>query len=423
VPLGAGSPTVVAFCGGDYRCRSARSDDVVVQGHVHHGGHRDSGGEVPAHVVAAVRRRPPGGAPVVPGSTPVVAFGDPSRAEVATLGINPSRAEFIQHGSLLRGKERRLSTFESLGAGALTCLSTVQVAEIVADCSAYFEHNPYRRWFDPLDALLRAATDTSYYDATACHLDLVQWATDPVWGKIADRTVRQALLDDGVPHLRAQLARENVRLVLLNGRQVIEQVMHAGLADLIEVGNIPFAHSRCRLFAAAGEGVRWIGWSTNLQSSWGVSAAFKGELARRIAELTTAPPTTDATRGSVAADIDGPGHLRHGLRVTSKRQLVDTLAKWLSRSSASSVGDVASFGGRPWLRIEVAGHEIGLNADTKRAAIETFVHDSAPDPERPWRVVANTRGRVNKVLPNPTGNPLPGWYAYLTHPLPAPATL
>jgi hypothetical protein len=88
-----------------------------------------------------------------------------------------------------------------------------------------------------LDKVLRTGLGVSYYDGSACHLDLVQWATDPVWGKIPSSAAREALLEDGVPHLRAQLTRENVRLVLLNGRQVIDQVTSLGLAELIDIRN------------------------------------------------------------------------------------------------------------------------------------------------------------------------------------------
>jgi hypothetical protein len=42
---------------------------------------------------------------VVPGSTPVIAFGDPLTATVATLGINPSWRKFLtDDGSLLCGR-------------------------------------------------------------------------------------------------------------------------------------------------------------------------------------------------------------------------------------------------------------------------------------------------------------------------------
>jgi hypothetical protein len=64
-----------------------------------------------------------------------------------------------------------------------------------------------------------------------------------------------------------------------------------------------------------------------------------------------------------------------------------------------------------------------LNADTKRMAVETFVRVNRPDPDQPWRVIANRRGSVNKVLPYPGSDPLPGWYAYLSPPLPAEGTI
>jgi hypothetical protein len=67
--------------------------------------------------------------------------------------------------------------------------------------------------------------------------------------------------------------------------------------------------------------------------------------------------------------------------------------------------------------------EVVLNADTKRTAVETFVRDSRSGPERPWRVVANRRGRINTVLPGPDPEPLPGWYAYLIRPLPREGVL
>jgi hypothetical protein len=42
-----------------------------------------------------------------------------------------------------------------------------------------------------------------------------------------------------------------------------------------------------------------------------------------------------------------------------------------------------------------------LNADTKRAAVEAFLRRAAADPDRPWLVVASSRGHATKVLPGP----------------------
>ena len=377
------------------------------------------------YLVAMVRRRPPAGAGVVAGSTPVVAFGDPTRCEVATLGINPSSREFEgEDGVLLTGAQRRLATLQSVGAEQLDKLNEEQIAAVVADCKAYFQRQPYRRWFDPLDELLRAGTGTSYYDGSACHLDLVQWATNPTWGRISDPGVRQALLDDGLPHLRVQLARENVRLVLLNGRQVLQQVRDLGLTNLAEVGTIRVAKGACHLYTGSGRGVRWVGWSTNLQSSWGVTTAFKQELGAWITEVCAPQADRGAVaKPAVAVKLTPDGHLPRGLRVAGKRELVVVLRNWLRESQAVTVGDVGSFGGRPWLLIDIGGHEVALNADTKRAAVEAFVRGSWPDPERPWRVIANRRGQVNKVLTGPDPEPVPGWYAYVTHPLGSEETI
>jgi hypothetical protein len=63
---------------------------------------------------------------VVTGSTPVVAFGDPRNASVATLGINPSWHEFLaEDGSLLSGSKRRLATLTSLNAKDTALLDLV----------------------------------------------------------------------------------------------------------------------------------------------------------------------------------------------------------------------------------------------------------------------------------------------------------
>ena len=370
---------------------------------------------IPVYATAMVRRQPPPDAPVVPRSTPVVAFGDPSQAEVASLGINPSKAEFLRHGKLLAGPERRLATLDSLSAERLDELSDEQVGTVVQDCASYFQRNPYRRWFDPLDAILRAGTDTSYYDASACHLDLVQWATDPVWSGITDRAVRDRLLEDGVPHLRAQLDRENVRIVVLNGRQVIDQVCRLGLADLEEAAVLPMSTTTCRLYLGQGSGVRWVGWSTNLQSSRGVSRAFKEELALWLADAIGPSRRTEPFAGPVAVDRDA--YLPRE-QLSGKQQLVEALAQWMAASAAETIGDVGSFGGRAWLTVALAGgHIVVLNADTKRSAVESFVRTHRRAPERPWRVVGNRRGRINKVLPGPGREHLPGWYAYLLEPL------
>jgi hypothetical protein len=50
---------------------------------------------IPDYIKKRIDRPTPTDACVVLESTPVVSFGDASKARVATLGLNPSRREFI----------------------------------------------------------------------------------------------------------------------------------------------------------------------------------------------------------------------------------------------------------------------------------------------------------------------------------------
>jgi hypothetical protein len=178
----------------------------------------------PEYLIERAGRSPDARSCVVSGSTPVVAFGDPVAATVATLGINPSSREFLDDsGGLLTGSRRRLATLTSLGVERHEDLNHHHGEIIVEACASYFERRPYRRWFDPLDRLLRGALGVSYYDRTACHLDLVQWATDPLWSRLA-AGIRSALLRQDAAFLRRQLGQPDLGVVIVNGRAVMEQV-------------------------------------------------------------------------------------------------------------------------------------------------------------------------------------------------------
>ena len=150
----------------------------------------------PAHLVQRARQPPPEGCAVIPKSTPVVAFGDPRRVRVATLGINPSSAEFNDRsGELLTGPRRRLATLDSIGAGSYTGIDDEAARRILDDCAMYFQRRPYG-WFNALDQILRPALAASYFDGSACHLDLVQWATDPIWQDLPEQVQARLLSAD-----------------------------------------------------------------------------------------------------------------------------------------------------------------------------------------------------------------------------------
>ena len=360
------------------------------------------------------------------GSTPVISFGDPGIARVATLGINPSgMSSSIRVAALYTGARRRLATLESLGAARTDDLSDPQVVAVVAECAAYFHVNPYRRWFGALDELIRSGLGVSYFDGTACHLDLVQWATHPAWGRISDTRVRRALAEDGPPRLRAQLAENRqISLVLCNGRQVIDQARDAGLADLrgtgvIRCGSVVCTTIRGHRHRSPGAVARVV---SQPSKSFGVSAAFKHELARWLSHAHSdghSPAEPEQHHGSrrtssaaPISDLTAGDYLPRGLRISGRRELAAALAGWL----ALTIGDIGTFGRTACIRIDIDGTEVVLNGDTKRAAAEAFVRASTETPDRPWLVVTSQGGHATKVLPGPTPEPAPGWYAYLTQP-------
>ncbi|MGO9266798.1 MAG: hypothetical protein ACLQBA_18280 [Candidatus Binataceae bacterium] len=386
--------------------------------------------EIPEYLANMVCRQAP--VPeVVHGTTPVSSFGDPRHAEVATLGINPSGKEFQEKGRLLAGRQRRLATLESLGARSTSRLTDRQIRTVIQECASYFREgrNPYRLWFDPLDRVLQTGLGVSYYDGSACHLDLVQWATDPVWGKLRDRNVKRALLEEGLPHLRNQLKFAKIRLVVLNGREVLNQVAAVGLADLSSCGTLRVGTLPCSLYAGEGGGARFIGWSTNLQSTHGVTLEFRSQLANWLAAAQRGkgkmqnnpdaskeipPPAIQAS----AAKFPN-GYIPIPTQVAGKFELLRLLMDWLNESSARTIGDFGDFGKIPCILIALDGGVTAkLHADTKRDAVKEYVEDArARGADAAWTVVANRDGPANKLVFREDSAKTRGWYCYSQQPL------
>lgn len=242
---------------------------------------------VPKYVETRLRRVTPTEHCIVPSSTPVIAFGNTQQAIVATLGLNPSRNEFQdRHGNLLHGSQQRLETLESLEVPSLTDASDVKIARVIERCNSYFTHQPYWTWFGQLEPILNAI-GASYKAGTACHLDLVQWATDPVWAKIPSQATREQLIHADAAFLKQQLLSEQIQVLLLNGRSVIQSFTHMQQISLRWLPET-LTHGRVRTQLVVGKGfqnVAIIGWTVNIQSSFGVSTELRQMLTQKVADL------------------------------------------------------------------------------------------------------------------------------------------
>jgi hypothetical protein len=240
---------------------------------------------IPEYIETRIRQPRPHGIPVVPGSTPVVAFGDVQKAEVATLGLNPSKLEFLDRdGNELTGADRRLETLSSLEEGDLSSASPDTIRRVFEGCNAYFQKRPYRKWFDVLEKILRPL-EVSYYRGTAyreaaCHLDLVQWATDPTWRNLGG-ALKKNLIEADLAFLQEQLSRIRIRLLLLNGSGAVNAYTRKFGCELTE--KVILGMIGWKLFVGrTPQGARVIGWNKNLQSSFGVKSEDIEALAMEI---------------------------------------------------------------------------------------------------------------------------------------------
>lgn len=246
------------------------------------------------YLVERIRRPPPEGCFVIPWSPPVVAFGAFRTAWLASIGINPSVREFRDEDGRELVQDRRLPTFRSLAIDRLEATPLSVAETIVEECESYFAptRKPYP-WFKSLDRIFSGA-GASYYDGTACHLDLVPWATERVWKRATPlkpsltAAARRKLLADGVPFLLAQLEQENITALVVNGAAVIDELRRYTPMDLRELSAIQHGCGT-RVYCGELGRTKVVAWTVNVQSSRNVTT----ELKQAIADVCT----THLTRG------------------------------------------------------------------------------------------------------------------------------
>ena len=240
-------------------------------------------------------------AAVIPWASPVPYFGGAPTATVATVGINPSNLEFAdEEGAELDGHRRRLPTLRSLELARWEEANSVHLRELVAGCDGYFRGRPYDRWFGVLERVLRPAGFTYYGEIpTACHLDLVAFATLEKWSALPARG-RARLLDSSREAFGLLVRSTPATLLLLNGRSVVDafgrlansvlEPMHAPAWDLLRPnGSVPGTAYLGTITELGGvpldREVTVAGWNHNLQSSFGVTSVAVAAIGEWVASI------------------------------------------------------------------------------------------------------------------------------------------
>ena len=214
---------------------------------------------------------------VLHNACPVPFFGDAATARIATVGLNPSHGEFEDGPGQLRAASR-LPSRAALGVDDWAEASEGVFSRIAQACSHYFKGNPYWKWFNTLERMLERTGRGTFSDGGACHLDLVPWATRPIWGHLNEHE-RRLLLRQGRPVLHELLASLRVEALLLNGTTVVDSFQHDA-GDRLQYEYVD------NWQIGRGTGRRWwgcvdqiggyrlprpvtvLGWSGNLQSSF-----------------------------------------------------------------------------------------------------------------------------------------------------------
>jgi hypothetical protein len=205
---------------------------------------------------------------IVERSFPITHFGHLEKARVATIGINPSVREFFdgrKTPTLLDDDHKRVLDRDSIGIRDHEVPSIDDALKVLASYNGYFETPNYYSWFKAMQKWALDPLAVSYVEGTVAHLDLVQWATKPVWGGIESKDVREQLVLSDSRFLSEQIRMSRPELVLFNGSTVVNTLKKFGHFVEEQTGEIPGSRGFKYFIGRCGD-ARAIGWSLNIQS-------------------------------------------------------------------------------------------------------------------------------------------------------------
>lgn len=222
-------------------------------------------------------------------------FGDLPNAWVASVGLNPSKFEYLDRsGRELTGSFRRFETLSSLEAPSRQALTDAQTERARATMLAYFQPGkPAYSWFDHLNRVL-GGLGVSYQAGTGAHLDLVQEATDPTWSTLAKDRPGEAsdLLRTDLPFLRWEIEAFRIRLLLCNGRTVFDEVIGLLGGHVVKTGILRRVTWWVGTAGVADRTVGLAGWNIPLVRPTGLGSRGESELGAILGTASQAAGVT-----------------------------------------------------------------------------------------------------------------------------------
>jgi hypothetical protein len=232
------------------------------------------------------RLRRPGVSSTVPGSLPIVAFGDIFAARIVTIALNPSPFEYLsqKNHEELTGAKRRFETLASLGASSRISLTEDQCDKALRVMREYYQRaKSVYRYFRHLENVL-GGLGASYYDGSAAHLDLVQEATWPAWSELqlTRREEVAELLRLDLPFLRFQLESHKATIFLCNGKAASQGVQSLFSVEIL--GSEKIKRINCWFGRATlkEREIALAGWNYPLDKATGLGNTGERELGQLI---------------------------------------------------------------------------------------------------------------------------------------------
>lgn len=219
---------------------------------------------------------------------PIPYFGNLSTAKIATLGLNPSDKEFYcDNHNELEKHSRRFETLSSLNLNNWASAKKNNLDSIKKCMDQYFKNNPYKRWFNQLDNLFNES-GYSYYNNTACHIDLIPYATRNKWSSLKGNE-QNFLINASQEELKNCIENSEISTLILNGSSVIQGLLKSYDITLkkeevkdwqiqTKKGVISGFKFTGKLRINSERDISILGFNYNLQSSFGLSKNIKNSI-------------------------------------------------------------------------------------------------------------------------------------------------
>ena len=198
---------------------------------------------------------------ITEGSVPIPFFGDYEKAKSGT-----SDNEFHKKkGGRFVSYRNRLISRNDLNIKDEDTISESNCNIILKSCLKYFNHDPYKSWFDRYDVFLKCF-DISYYNGSVVHLDIVQWATSPVWRGLSNE-IKDSLIKQDLPFLKKILEDKKFEYIFLNGRTTVDSIKSFLNIEFEVEKTVLFNNRNLTLYYGKYANSKVIGWSNYLQSA------------------------------------------------------------------------------------------------------------------------------------------------------------